>query len=328
MTSPGSTGVFMGGWPPVSWAPLPAPPAPHRHNDVPLIPFEFSEGDIAQFEEKGYIQGPQILSADSIAFLREEIERVFRGEVDNASSPYEYNYWLKAVEKYYANSPDVRKINNVWWINTAIRSVVTSEVIGRAAAQLLHTKEIRLWHDQAICKPPLTMPTSSSSSSLLPSSASAGNIGWHQDYGFWQISNSSNMITAWIPLQDVDMENGAMRTIVGSHKWGVVPDSAKFFDKDLESLKDKFTALQKGDWVDEPAIMKAGHVVFHHALTFHASGPNNSSSPRWALAVHMQSEGCGFQSGKGWHHNMKDLGPDPKEGQRFDGPLFPILFPK
>jgi ectoine hydroxylase-related dioxygenase (phytanoyl-CoA dioxygenase family) len=78
-------------------------------------------------------------------------------------------------------------------------------VIGAAAAKLMKTPEIRLWHDQAICKP-----------GQPPGAASdVGNIGWHQDYAYWQISNTSEMITAWIPLQDVNMENGAMRTIVG-----------------------------------------------------------------------------------------------------------------
>lgn len=29
-----------------------------------------------------------------------------------------------------------------------------------------------------------------------------------QDYGFWQVSNNSSMITAWIALQDTDLSNG------------------------------------------------------------------------------------------------------------------------
>ncbi|ELR15236.1 phytanoylCoA dioxygenase family protein [Acanthamoeba castellanii str. Neff] len=185
-----------------------------------------------------------------------------------------------------------------------------------AAAKLLRTNEIRLWHDQVIAKPGLGPDGHSEK---------AGNIGWHQDYGFWQVSNSSSMITAWIALQDTDLSNGGLRTITGSHKWGLLPDSATFFEKDLDSLQAKFSAF--GDqWSDEPSIMKAGQVAFHHALTIHGSGPNTTHQTRYAIAVHMQSEHVGFQSGRGWHSNVRDLGPNLQEGDLFVGPAFPVLW--
>jgi len=178
---------------------------------------------------------------------------------------------------------------------------------------------VRLWHDQAIYKPGLGGMANGANDK-------AGNIGWHQDYGFWQISNTTNMITAWIPLQDTNLINGGLRTIVGSHKWGPVPDSAKFFDKDLDKLKEKFKEVSNGEWIDEPCIMKAGQVAFHHALTFHGSGPNTTAEPRMAIAIHLMPKGCGYQAGYGWHHNLKDLGPFAKSGDLFVGEAFPLLY--
>ena len=105
-------------------------------------------------------------------------------------------------------------------------------------------------------------------------------------------------------------------------------DSAKFFDKDLDKLSKKFSENAKGDWSDEPAIMKAGQIAFHHGLTFHGSGPNITDLPRYAIAVHMQPDNCFYQTGKGWHHNVKDLGPFAKHGDRFVGPTFPVLYSK
>ena len=83
------------------------------------------------------------------------------------------------------------------------------------------------------------------------------------------------MCTAWTDLQDTDLQNGGMRSIVGSHKWGLLEDSNTFGHKDLDGLQARF-ANQKisGDWIDEPCIMQAGQVSFHHALTLHDSGPN------------------------------------------------------
>jgi len=214
------------------------------------------------------------------------------------------------------------KINNGWWINKTMSKLIHSPAIGKIAADLLGTKAVRLWHDQMIIKPALGDPTAKDN---------VGNIGWHQDYGYWQVSNTPNMITAWIPLQDVGTENGSLRTITGSHKWGLIPNSAQFFNPDLDSLKEEFSKY--GSWADEPAIMKAGQVAFHHALTLHGSGPNHTAHPRLAIAIHMQPENCGLQLGRGYHHNLRDLaaskGPvELKEGDLFDGPAFPVIYSK
>lgn len=57
---------------------------------------------------------------------------------------------------------------------------------------------------------------------------------------------------------------GCLRTITGSHKWGLIPDSATFFKKDLDSLKERFSAF--GAWEDEPSIMKAGQVAYIQSI--------------------------------------------------------------
>ncbi|ELR23174.1 PhytanoylCoA dioxygenase (PhyH) superfamily protein [Acanthamoeba castellanii str. Neff] len=289
------------GWS-TSWMPLPKPaPSPfasaERLAQIALRSVEVTEEDVQSFEKKGYWMAPKMLEDEDIELLRKEANRVFEGKVDRGSTPYEYEYWKRVVSKHQQDLPDVLKVNNAWWVNDAVKKVVLSPAIGEAAAKLLRTNEIRLWHDQVIAKPGLGPDGHSEN---------AGNIGWHQDYGFWQVSNSSSMITAWIALQDTDLSNGGLRTITGSHKWGLLPDSATFFEKDLDSLQAKFSAF--GDqWSDEPSIMKAGQT-------------------RYAIAVHMQSEHVGFQSGRGWHSNVRDLGPNLQEGDLFVGPAFPVLW--
>jgi len=315
MSEDGKKEEWMKGWSDSGYAPLPIAPSSPPKVNLNVLNYDVTEDDKKTFNEKGYWIGPKILDDDTVAVLRKEMYRIFGGEVDFPSTPYEYDYYLKKVRDHHKNAPSVRKINNAWYINAAVRELAHHKVIGKIAAKLLDTPEIRLWHDQAIWKP-----------GQGENATDSGNIGWHQDYGYWQSSNSSQMLTAWIPLQDVGLENGAMRTIVGSHKWGLVPESAAFFDRDMDKLKEKFGSLANGNWIDEPCNMKAGHIVFHHALTFHGSGPNKTNNPRLAIAIHMMSKDCGYQSGKGWHHNVKDLGPYAKDGDLFEGPLFPVLY--
>eukprot|EP01127_Copromyxa_protea_P005556 TRINITY_DN1546_c1_g1_i6.p1 TRINITY_DN1546_c1_g1~~TRINITY_DN1546_c1_g1_i6.p1 ORF type:complete len:262 (-),score=40.14 TRINITY_DN1546_c1_g1_i6:355-1140(-) len=259
---------------------------------------------------------PVMLDPADVARLRLEVARVHRGEVDNGSSPYEPHYWQRVVEATLKGDKSVKKLNNSWWINETIRSLVKAPEIGEIAASLLGVNEIRLWHDQAICKPGLGEETKDD----------CGNIGWHQDYGYWQVSDTSEMITAWVALQDTDTKNGTLMTITTSHKWGLVPGSASFFDRDMKKLEDQFK--QYGSWEVVPSIMKAGQIAFHHALTFHGSGPNNTDTDRLAIAVHMQPGNCGYKSGNGYHHNVKDLGPYAKDGDLFVGDSFPVLYKK
>ena len=178
---------------------------------------------------------------------------------------------------------------------------------------------VRLWHDQAVYKPGVGPDGGDET---------AGNIGWHQDYGHWQASSTTNMCTAWIALQDTDLQNGGMRTIVGSHKWGLLEDSNTFGHKDLDGLQARFANQQiSGDWLDEPCIMQAGQVSFHHALTLHGSGPNLTRQPRMCLISHMMPGGTTYLPGRQWHPNLVFLGPNAHAGQPFSGAYWPQMWP-
>jgi ectoine hydroxylase-related dioxygenase (phytanoyl-CoA dioxygenase family) len=178
------------------------------------------------------------------------------------------------------------------------------------------TREVRLWHDQAIVKP-----------GVGPDGVAetAGNVGWHQDYAHWQCASTDNFVTAWVALQDTDLTNGGMRTIVGSHRWGLAGDAYTFGEKDLSALEKRFRKEGR-PWIDEPCVLKAGQASFHHALTFHGSGPNLTHQPRLCLIAHMMPEDCAVNADGRFHQNLDLLGPDKRTGDRFAGPCFPVLW--
>ena len=186
---------------------------------------EVTAEDVAFFNRHGYFMpAAPMIDAAGVAALREEFGRIFEGQVDYDATPPEFEFWCKVVDDHRKGSAAVRKVNNSWWVNAGMRKVTTSPAIGKVAGRLLGTDTVRLWHDQAIWKP--------GTLGRAEEDAAEGNIGWHQDYGFWQVSdNSDQMCTAFVALQDMDMSNGAMRTIAGSHKWGLLDDSAMFFEK-------------------------------------------------------------------------------------------------
>jgi ectoine hydroxylase-related dioxygenase (phytanoyl-CoA dioxygenase family) len=271
---------------------------------------EVTEKDRKEFQDKGYWISPKIIDDDQIERLRNALERVWAGDYDGDGYP------MHGVRKPPSDPQKIYKLENAWWVNDEVQKLVTSPLIGKLTASLLETDEIRLWHDQIITKPGIGKQSSAS-----------GNVGWHQDFGYWQCSNNTDMVTVWIALQDTTITNGAMSTILGSHKWGLIPDSDTFFDQDMEGLKEKYER-EGHNWEEEPCILKAGQASFHHALTFHGSGPNQTDSPRHSVVAHLMGKGTGYRPGVQYHTNISLLGPRPYNGQLFDNEYFPLLYSK
>jgi ectoine hydroxylase-related dioxygenase (phytanoyl-CoA dioxygenase family) len=107
---------------------------------------------------------------------------------------------------------------------------------------------------------------------------------WHQDRGYMIPHVSLNTINFWIPLQDVDESNGAMRYIAGSHK--------EYQPHRRED--DLHPHVLTTDAEEDKAIickMKKGDVVMHHPLSLHGSGPNTTDKPRLAWSLHFGAYG-------------------------------------
>ncbi|MBP96706.1 phytanoyl-CoA dioxygenase [Candidatus Poribacteria bacterium] len=280
---------------------------------MPLQPadIQLDDDDFFIYQQKGYWISPVLFNDQEVEAMRYELERICSGQRD-----YDCFFWL-SQPKFTVDDPAVRQVVNGWWVNKVMRKMVQTPVIGYIGSLLMNTKEVRLWHDQMIWKPGLNG---------IKNPDLDNNIGWHQDYPHWQCANTMNFCTAWIALQDTDESNGGMQVVEGSHQWGFRHDANTFGEKDLESLQKKYCPPNM-DWKTEPCILKAGQASFHHSLTYHGSGPNLSNQPRLSFVVHMMPKDCGFNS-QGRHHPNADLmGPDVKDGDLFDGPYFPRLWP-
>lgn len=266
---------------------------------------------VADYWERGFWISPKLFDDDHIQRLRAAHERFWAGDYD-AEIPSQYG-----IMRYDQNPAAVRQQVNAWWQNTEIRQAVTSPLLGKIGARLMGVESVRLWTDQIIYKP----------GAGNQENTNVGNIGWHQDFGFWRACSTNNMCTAWVALQDTDLSNGAMRMVVGSHKWGLVEGSDTFGHKDLEKLAQQFASLGRGEWREEPCILKAGQASFHHSLTFHGSGQNHTDQPRLSIIAHMMPSDIVYHAGQQWHPNLVFLGPKAYDGQPFAGDYWPVLWP-
>lgn len=147
------------------------------------------------------------------------------------------------------------------------------------ASALMGTR-IEFWYDQFLAKPPgRSVPTY-----------------WHQDEGYWGRNLFDKGITCWLPLQDVDTQNGCMHFIDGGHKLGVL---------DHHEVEGMASDLLTCD-VDEARMVacpiRRGSVTFHHSKMPHMTTANASGAYRKAVANHMQEYGAG---GEGDHYRWK-----------------------
>ena len=275
--------------------------------------FELITQDDKEFyKQNGYWISPVLFDEEEIEAMRKAHDRVWSSDYDGDGYPL--GEWQPN-----GNPNQLRKIDNTWWINDVIRGTVTDPVLGRIAAGLMDSTEARLWYDQIIYKP--------GTGTGEKGSVSLGNVGWHQDYVYWQCTNTDNLVTAWIALQDTDLTNGCMSVIPGSHKWGLLEGSDGFFNRDLDAVKSKLEGEGR-EWKEVPMTLKAGQASFHHSLTIHGSGQNYSEHPRLSVVAHLMPHGTAYQNRGHNVDNIRLLGPRPKEGQLFDSSFFPVAYSK
>lgn len=160
---------------------------------------------------------------------------------------------------------------NLWEDFPAVRPLTFHPLVARAAAELLGTGVVRLWHDQALYK-----------------AAGGRETDPHQDQPYWPIAETDT-ITAWIPLRGSTLANGAMGYLPGSHAVGVRTFVNIFAAGDASALMDQpeIRAIEPV-WVEVPR----GSVAFHGGLTVHMAKPNTTASDRAVHTVIFFADGC------------------------------------
>ena len=125
---------------------------------------------------------------------------------------------------------------------------------------------------------------------------------WHQDSIYYNgnanpdqsvvLSERSQILTAWIPMVDVDEKNGCLQIIPGSHKRGLRPAQRDGNGRQVP-IEDVET------WADIKNIkMKVGDVCVFGNLTFHRFLANISDEIRWSIDLRYSPTGSPLE----WLH--------------------------
>ena len=108
----------------------------------------------------------------------------------------------------------------------------------------------------------------------------------HQDNFYFGPENPEAIVTAWVALDDADLENGCMHFGEGTHKAPPVRHVAPEGQPFNLLIPDE---LARGIAMT-PAPVPKGGVSFHHGNVFHQSADNDSD--RWRRAVAPRAPAC------------------------------------
>lgn len=157
-----------------------------------------------------------------------------------------------------------------------MHEIIYDARLGRLAATLAGVDGIRIWHDQALIKPPFGNPTA-----------------WHLDNPYWSFT-SPNAISIWVALDDATYKNGALFYIPGSHKTAGYENVS--IGQNIGALFNIYPAWRDIEPVGCPC--PAGSAVFHNGLTAHGAGANMTNKPRRAMTCAYMPDGSVFNGRK------------------------------
>ncbi|MHB1928307.1 MAG: phytanoyl-CoA dioxygenase family protein [Acidimicrobiales bacterium] len=295
--------------------------------DVDNVPAHLpTEEDVQFYEQHGYYVTPVIIPDIVLDRAERGMERFYAGDRDWTFPPIKYVYddysaelWQRAHGWHPNGDLGLRK-NDYSSLQVAELAQLTHfPVIAQVAARLSRSPQIRLWHDQIILKPPETTRI-------------RARVGWHTDRQYWLTCSSKRMLTAWVPFHDVTLAMGPIAFIDRSHLISeelISDDRLDFFNGDL-STQESWLA-ERGIPFEPVAVpVSRGQVTFHHCLTIHGSGPNNSVSSRRSMSIHMQPGDNTYvdYSHNGVHENDLDMMCRHRGGiaDYTDENMFPLLW--
>lgn len=272
--------------------------APHASLDAALgEPYPLTDAQRATFREDGFIRLPQVLSHDLLAALEPAITADTLANDANAGVPL-------ANRDTYGKA--FIQVGNLWERSPQARSLTFSRRLARIASELLATRGVRLWHDQALYK-----------------EASGGFTPWHADQQYWPMA-SALCVTAWIPLHSVPLEMGPLSFAPGSHRKRIGRE-LPISDHSEQLIRQ---AVAEQGLTEDTQAYAAGDVSFHLGWTLHRAGPNTTASPRKVHTVIYMDIDMRLAEPKNAAQQLDHTTwtPSTVVGEVMDDPRNPILY--
>ena len=236
------------------------------------------QAHVEAYRKDGYLLVPGMFGEADLETVRLAIEaevdrladRFYReGKVDSRFADQPFNRRL--VQLCESAGEDVR----IWELRT--RASVTPELY----QFVRHPRMLELM--SALLGPEVAWTGSFAVRVKLPESEET-RFPWHQDTQYYgNPTQHLHVISVWIPLVDVDEQNGCLQLLAGSHRWGLL-GGARDSERVVRMFEDVEQTRQR-----RPVVlpMRRGDLLAFTNMTCsangHASTLNQTNEMRWSV---------------------------------------------
>jgi phytanoyl-CoA hydroxylase len=142
---------------------------------------EISDSQVEAFQQNGFVLIDGFLTEAELNHWRDVTDEAVADRLqkkDGAESKF-------PSDSYYAQV--FTQCIKLAETHAGMKNIMFDDRLGRIAATLAEVDGIRIWHDQALIKPPFGNPTA-----------------WHLDNPYWSFS-SKQSISIWVALDDATL---------------------------------------------------------------------------------------------------------------------------
>ncbi|MEH6989597.1 phytanoyl-CoA dioxygenase family protein [Cytobacillus firmus] len=209
-----------------------------------VIEMKLTSDIIGDYRKKGHILINKMLPKEEVLNIRQLIrDEVYLTTRNLAEDQYSKTFLFDM---------------NLWERNKAIKKFIFNRKLAEVAADLMGVKRVRILNDAAYFKKPNNLQTK-----------------WHFDLDFYPL-NTSNVVTAWIPLINLPAEIGSMNFITKSHQ-------IKYGDRSIKQIM-KEVILNRYE-EENYGSLNIGDITFHSGLTLHSAASNKTSTTREVITI-------------------------------------------
>ena len=210
-----------------------------------------TRGQVAQFDEQGFVVVPDLVDADTVAEVRADLDGL-EAEVDAFLQTREDGRF--SITETGALTIAIHAVTR----SAAARALSAHPAVLGLCADLIGP-DVRLYWDQAVYK----------------KTEKPRRVPWHQDNGYTYVE-PQEYLTVWLALTDATLDNGCPEVAPGCHRLGTLAHHY------IDPLG--WECLEEGTPSVAAPVAAGGAVVFS-SLTPHRTGPNLTGEVRKAYIL-------------------------------------------
>ena len=232
------------------------------------------EAEIQHFRDHGWLAVDNAFSSDAVAAAIDGFVDLIEGKNPDFKSwqAEPENEAKMASNDGLERQDTLRKLMFFVEFEPRLREIAYHPALMELLARIIGTTDLLLFQDMGLMKPPRI-------GSEKP---------WHQDCAYFDLPLGTQVVGAWIALDDVVIDNGCMHVLDRGHREG---PQIHFHRRDWQICDTDVGRLHDSEHDVVAVPLKPGGCLFFDGLLPHGTPHNRSDLRRRAVQYHYRAAG-------------------------------------